>query len=158
MKLSAAARKALDALPPKRRAFVLAYCGEAAGNATEAARIAKYAHPGEEGYRLLRNAQVAAAIELVGTPLASKAIASIDEMQEMLSRTLRGEEEEAIKTLAGVMVSPPRMRDRLKALELLGKMRGAFIERREVSGPSGGPVVFGTIEEARRWAGEEDGE
>lgn len=34
-----------------------------------------------------------------------------------------------------------------------------YSERRqlEVSGPGQGPVVFGTIEEARKWASEEDG-
>src|SRR4051794_29535108 len=49
-------------LTGKRAAFVDAYLGPAAGNATEAARIAGYAVPMQEGHRLLRNAEVAAAV------------------------------------------------------------------------------------------------
>lgn len=123
MKLTADARRALDALPPKRRAFVLAYCGEAAGNATEAARIAGYKVPNPEGSRLLAFASVAEAVAIVGAPAESKAIASVEEMQEMLTRVARGEEDDE---------SANPMGNRLKAIDLLGKMQGAFIERREV--------------------------
>jgi len=48
-------------LPPKRQLFVEAYIASGC-NATEAARRAGYAAPAEEGYRLLRIAQVAEAI------------------------------------------------------------------------------------------------
>jgi phage terminase small subunit len=52
---------ALDKLRPKHKAFVLAYLDTL--NATEAARRAKYEHPMQQGSRLLRNVEVAAAIE-----------------------------------------------------------------------------------------------
>lgn len=50
-------------LTPKRAAFVAAYLGEANRNATEAARIAGYAEPGQEGHRLLKIAEIKAAID-----------------------------------------------------------------------------------------------
>jgi hypothetical protein len=50
-------------LPHKRQLFVGFYVGESKGNATDAARRAGYKNASEEGYRLLRNDQVKAAIE-----------------------------------------------------------------------------------------------
>jgi hypothetical protein len=47
----------------KRRVFVAAYLGEANLNVAKAARIAGYSKPYEEGYRLLRNAQIREAID-----------------------------------------------------------------------------------------------
>lgn len=49
-------------LRAKRAAFVAAYLGEARENATEAARLAKYAHPHVQGPRLLGFVDVADAI------------------------------------------------------------------------------------------------
>ena len=49
-------------LTGKRSAFVAAFVGEARGNATQAARIAGYAHPGQEGHRLLKIAEIADAV------------------------------------------------------------------------------------------------
>jgi len=63
------------ALTPKRRAFVEAYLSGSAErfvdgvvrnsylNATQAARQAGYAHPGAEGHRLLKDAEIGAAID-----------------------------------------------------------------------------------------------
>ena len=42
---------------------MIAYLGEARGNATEAARIAGYATPAEQGYENLRKPQIRAAID-----------------------------------------------------------------------------------------------
>lgn len=50
----------LPKLPTKRRLFLDAYLGKARFNATEAARIAGYAHPNVEGTRLLADASVRA--------------------------------------------------------------------------------------------------
>lgn len=50
-------------LTTRQRLFVEHYLGPAGGNATEAARLAGYASPGQEGHRLLKNAEIAAAIE-----------------------------------------------------------------------------------------------
>ena len=118
-------RKALDALTPKRRAFVLAYVRT--GNATEAAREAGYAHPHSQGPRLL--GFVGETVGLLEAPAEDAKIASVDELREFWTSVARGDE-------------PAAMKERLKATELLGKSQGAFIDRREVSGPQGAPVVI----------------
>ncbi len=128
--MTPAQRAALDALPPKRRAFVLAYVET--GNATEAARRAKYAKPKEEGSRLLTFAAVRRAVDALRVPVESAAIASIDELRAIWTSYARGEMREGKR--------PVSARDRLKASELLGKSQGAFVERREVSGAGGGPI------------------
>jgi phage terminase small subunit len=138
--MTPAQRAALDALPPKRRAFVIAYVGESAGNATEAARVAKYAKPHPEGSRLLRIATVAAAVAAFRVPAETRAYRGIEELRAWWSEMM------------GAAIEP---KDRIKASELLGKSQGAFVERREVSGPAGGPVgltIVATREEVERAA------
>ncbi len=54
--------QALESLPAKRRAFVVAYLD--CLNATEAARWAGYANPGQQGSRLLKNVEIATALRL----------------------------------------------------------------------------------------------
>lgn len=112
-------------LTPKRRAFVEAYTGAANGNATEAARLAGYAVPMQEGGRLLRNAEVAAAIREATVEVRQEAIATREQRQTMLTRIILG-----IELDRG---DEPAMRDRLRALELLGKMQGDFVERVEAN-------------------------
>lgn len=51
------------ALNPKQAAFVAAYIGEAKGNATEAARIAGYAKPGQQGHALLKKLEIQSQID-----------------------------------------------------------------------------------------------
>lgn len=52
-----------SSISPKQQVFVSAYLGEANRNATEAARIAGYAHPLQQGPRLLGNVGIQAAID-----------------------------------------------------------------------------------------------
>ncbi len=115
-------RAALDALPPKRRAFVLAYVGECQGNGTAAARLAGYQKPDVEAARLLVMAKVAAAVEAIRRPSEEAAIASIEEQRQFWTSVQRADEQ--------------AMRDRLKASELLGKSHGAFVDRVEQTGTS----------------------
>jgi phage terminase small subunit len=122
-----AQRAALDALPPKRRAFVLAYLGECGGNATAAARVAGYAKPHPEGAQLLQKPTVKAAVDALRIPAEDAKVASIDEQREWWTSVMRGGEEADIT-------------QRLRASELLGKSQGAFVERTEVSGPAGQPM------------------
>lgn len=109
-------------LTERQRRFVEAYVGEAQGNATHAARLAGYA--GDEnalavaGAKLVRNAKVAEAVEEARRPLTRKAVATREERQSFLTEMMRSAEAED--------------KDRLKACEILGKMQGDFIERREV--------------------------
>lgn len=46
----------------KQHGFVAAYIGEAERNATEAARIAGYKKPGQQGHRLLKNVEIQKAV------------------------------------------------------------------------------------------------
>jgi hypothetical protein len=73
-------------LTGKRRAFIDAYLGEASGNATEAARIAGYATPKQEGSRLLREPAVESAI---AAALKDRAM-DRDEVLLRLSRAAKG--------------------------------------------------------------------
>ena len=117
-------RAALDALTAKRRAFVLAFIGEARGNATEAARRAGYAAPTEEGHRLLRNAQVAAAVEALRAPVEREAIANVEELRAFWTSVQRGQVSDVTRdgteTRAGLAV-------RMRASELLARSLGAFV-------------------------------
>jgi hypothetical protein len=40
---------------------------------------------------------------------------------------------------------PASLRDRTRAIELLGRMFGDYVERIEASGPNGGPIVLAEI-------------
>jgi phage terminase small subunit len=55
--------RSLADISPKQAVFVAAYLGEANRNASEAARIAGYAKPGQQSHRLLKNVEIQAAIE-----------------------------------------------------------------------------------------------
>ena len=147
----------LEALPPKRRAFVLAYVGESMGNATDAARRAGYAKPSEEGHRLLNFAQVVSAIESLRQPVEDARIATIEQLRVFWTTA----------AVAGVMerpgpngekvAEPIDAKERLKATELLGKSQGAFIERREVKVEGQAVVLWGSIADAARAARERKG-
>lgn len=109
-------------LTEKQRRFVEAYVGKAEGNATEAARLAGYS--GDDatlsvaGAKLVRNGKVADAIEDARKPRTRRAILTREQRQELLTEFANDEDVEK--------------RDRIKAIEVLGKMQGDFIERREV--------------------------
>lgn len=68
-----------DGLTVKQRRFILAFCGEANGNATEAARITGYACPNVQGAQNLANPRIRAAVD---RHLSEKALAS----NEVLAR------------------------------------------------------------------------
>lgn len=124
-RLTAAQRAALDALPPKRQAFVLAYVGEAAGNGTKAAEIAGYTHPRSQAARLLPF--VSEAIAAFREPARERKIATIEDLRELWTAVATGEEPD------GDDGTTPAMRDRLKASDLLGKSLGAFVEKHEIT-------------------------
>jgi phage terminase small subunit len=130
---------AVDSLPEKRRRFVLAYCGSAKGNATEAARQAGYEAPSVEGCRLLRNVAVLEAIqelELAAGTDTESMVMGVIELRRFWTRTARGEESDVqvTRTKEGEQaeeIAVPIV-PRLKASELLGKSLGAFIDRHQV--------------------------
>lgn len=70
----------------KQRLFVAAYLGEANGNATEAARIAGYAHPEVIGCRLVKKSSIRAAV----SAKLNKAAMPADEVLARISQIASG--------------------------------------------------------------------
>lgn len=109
---------AREGLTEKQRRFVEAYAETA--NATESARRAGYASPNVTGSKMLVNPSIAAALQKLSERRTSKAIATIDECQAMLTEIMHG----------GVAGTEPK--DRIAAIDKLLKTHGAYLEKREV--------------------------
>ncbi len=122
----------------KQQRFIDAY----EGNATEAARKAGYSKKTAEamGHENLRKPHIAEAIKKREEKRGNKAIATREERQEFWTKALNGEIVEkvpVIKTVDGERVYvieeiPPKMSDRLKASELLGRSEADFVDRHQV--------------------------
>lgn len=123
-------------LTNKQQAFIDAYCSVSKFNATDAARRAGYKHPNVQGAQnlLKLSAQIAERME----KLKEKSGSSIMSQQEVAQR-LSSFADGSIKVqqlanngkLVDAPVSP---KDQLKALELLGKSYGMFVEKKEING------------------------
>lgn len=120
-------------LTPRQALFVEAY----AGNATEAAKKAGYAHPQVMGCQLLSNPKVSQYIKQRSTIRKGQAIADRSERQRILTEILRNEDE-----------TPA---NRMKAIELLGRSEGDYIEHKIVENryPQGKTFWELSIEYAR---------
>ncbi len=135
-----------NGLSPKQEAFCLAYA--ASGNATDAYKKAGYKYASENaaaanGARLIRNDKVRARLEEIAAEAASKKIMDIKEIQERLSDIGRQETTEEYITMEGIrMEKHVAAKDALKAMELLGKMQGAFLERSQVELSGAVPIVI----------------
>lgn len=121
----------LDDLTTRQAAFVAAYTGgETFGNATASYWAAGYDASTESvasscASRMLRNEKVALAIKAALE--ASPHLASDPEIGKFWTDRMRDDDEGT--------------KERLRASELLAKVRGMFIERLEVTGEGGGPVI-----------------
>ena len=107
------------------------------GNATEAYKRAGYKPrsdkvAGTAAARLLGNVGIQKRIEELRRELDSHKIMDAAERRELLTQFARDEE-----------TAKP---DRLKAMDLLNKMDGVYINKTQVSGVDGAPLVF-------RWEG-----
>lgn len=107
------------------------------GNGREAY---KYAYPNVKSdavadanaSRLLSNAKVKARLQELAKKIEEESIADIKEMQQKLTQIIRGEQTEQILLKDGEFVDKtPSIRDIISAIEKLGKMQGAFIDRVE---------------------------
>jgi len=116
----------MSALTARQAAFVRAFVET--GNQTEAYRRA-YGATGRTAEaaasRLMRNGKVAAEVAKHAKKAEKASIASVEELHEFWTTLMRDDGLEP--------------RDRLKASELRAKAAGVFVEKREVSGPGGGP-------------------
>lgn len=144
----------------KQRRWVRAYLET--GNATEAARRAGYEGNDETlqaiGKENLHKPATKAAIDAADLADEGTAIATRRELRELWTRVAFGEETETVVTKDGDAIEVPApMAGRLKASELLGRSRGMFVDRAELSGHKGGPILVASLpasaeEAAQRFA------
>ena len=113
------------------------------GNATEAARKAGYKNPRASGHENLTKPNILTAIKKREEKRSGKAIATRKERQEFWTKVLLGEDQEPVVTgydldgNAVVMKVAPKMADRLKASELLGRSEADFTDNQRISTPDG---------------------
>lgn len=125
------------------------------GNATHAAKSAGYASPKSAGSRLLTNDSVKSAIVAKEKPARKRRIANKDERMEFLTDSMRGN-----VALDGEPIPASlKMRDRLKANELLGRAHGDFVDRKEIAiTPSFADLISGASERSEEDSTGETGE
>lgn len=132
MEVSSITRKLTD----KQQAFLDAYCSVSKFNATDAARRAGYKHPNKQGPETL-------------VKLGNEVAKRMQELQNNSGTSIMNQKEVAqrlssfadgslkVQQLAnnGKLVDAPvSPKDQLKALELLGKSYGMFVDKKEVNG------------------------
>lgn len=140
-------------LTGKQEKFCQLYA--ATGNATQSFKDAGYKFTSENAARVLasnlvnKNLNIQTRLRELSEKAETEAIASIREMQETLTKIIREELDEEKLMSEGMgdgysrIVSKRQkaaLKDRLKALELLGKMKGAFVDNVNVTGNV--PVTF----------------
>ena len=140
-------------LPIKQEKFCVEYAKS--GNQRQAYIKAGYKCKNDEtadanASRLLRNDKVKARLAELAEEIKSASIADITEMQKTLTTIIRQELEEEVVVVesAGDFISEarkinkkPAIKDVIKAINTLGKMQGAFVERVEVDADIS-PVVI----------------
>lgn len=120
-------------LTDKQKAFIDAYCGQAKMNATEAARMAGYKHPKQQGHETLTklDSQIRQRLEQLQKQ-SGNTIADQAEIQRFFTKVMRGEETEKVVANTGKVVEVPvSMKDRVKTAELLGKTYAMFTDKQE---------------------------
>ena len=115
-----------EGLTEKQRRFCEAFSANG-GNALDAARIAGYKKPHPEGARLLQKATICSALEKLRESTTKSSIATREERQEFWTKTMKSDD--------------LSMSDRLRASELLGKSQTDFVERKELTGKDGAPLI-----------------
>ena len=123
-------------LTQKQHRFVDAYCSVSEFNATDAARRAGYKHPNKQGPENL--VKLGTVIAQRMEALQKKTGSSIMNQQEVAERLSKfADGSIKVQQLAnnGKLVDAPiSPKDQLKALELLGKSYGMFVDKKEING------------------------
>lgn len=128
MKLTKRQRELLDKLVPRRRAFCLEYLANGF-NATQAAIAVGYS---EDTARQLGS-------EVLSFPDVKAAIESLQERELNIKLGTLESRRRAYRKIANAE-GAHETRDRLKAMELLGKTHGDFVDRKEITGADGAPL------------------
>lgn len=124
-------------LSPKQEAFCLEYMKS--GNATEAYLKAGYKTKtdkaaGVSASRLLGNVGIVRRLKELQQQIAAPEIADAQEIQSLLTDAMRKSAEKG--DVVGLC----------KAADILNKMHGAYINKTEISGGDGGPLVIKWLE------------
>ena len=138
-------------LNERQKAFVDFYIQTS--NLSESARKAGYSpkNAGATGIELLKNPKIQAAIQSRLAQLESERIAKDKEILEYITAVMRGETEEEVVmnvgtgkgfTRAEKVMAKVSAKERLKAAEMLAKVKGMFITRQEVELSGSMPVVI----------------
>lgn len=125
-------------LTPKQRLFCLEYLKDF--NGTQAAIRAGYSKKtaNEQASRLLANVNIQNLIKENNAKVEKSSIMDIQEIQERLTALARGEVDEEIVVIenigdftseARVVTKKVSAKDQTKALELLGKTNGLFVDK-----------------------------
>lgn len=112
-------------LTDKQKRFIEAYNG----NGAEAARVAGYSAKNADkiAFQLLENPDIAEAIRERENARRAALIATREERLIALTEIMRNGEE--------------RTSDRLRAAEIMCRAEGDFIDRKEITGPDGQPLL-----------------
>lgn len=131
----------------KQKKFVDAYIES--GNATKAAKVAGYSEKTaySEGNRLLKNAEVKQAIDDRMNQLKNENTADLQEILEKLTDIIRDKEtEEVLLVVKGGGVERFRkrvsVRDKIRAIDMLGKLSGWFVGKGEITLRDCAPIVI----------------
>lgn len=143
-------------MTPKQEKFCAEYLIDL--NATQAAIRAGYSEKtaNRAGARLLSNVVIKNRIQHLRTENLKATIATAEEVEDFLSRSMRGEIEEEVVVVEGtgmgysdakIVTKKISARDRLKAAELMGKRHQLFTDKVKVDGTV--PVVISGEDEIR---------
>lgn len=138
-------------LNDRQKAFVDFYIQT--GNLSKSAKEAGYSakNASATGIELLKNPKIQAAINARLAQLESERIAKDKEILEYITAVMRGETEEEVVmnvgtgkgfTRAEKIMAKVSAKERLKAAEMLAKVKGMFITRQEVELSGSMPVVI----------------
>lgn len=130
-------------LTPKQEKFCIEYAR--CGNARQAYISAGYKHKKDSttdvnACRLLKNDKVKARLAELYEAAKNDAIADVQEMQEVLTMIIRQEMTEEVIVTEGTgegcskartMDKAPAIKDVIGAINTLGKMQGAFVDKNE---------------------------
>ena len=123
------------------------------GNATESAKKAGYSLKSayQVGCKLLKNPKIQKALNTRQAELESELIAKDKEVLEYLTKVMRGQTEEEVVVNVGVgkgftqaqkVMAQAGAKERLKAAEMLAKVKGMFINKNELEISGSVPVVI----------------
>jgi phage terminase small subunit len=115
------------------------------GNATESARKAGYKQPHVQGSQTLEKLSVKTYIDERLNMLSNKRIMDAEEVMELLTSIARNEQREDVVVFGegGTEIASKGMsaKDRLKALELIGKRYVLWTDRQQLEGSIGVTIV-----------------